>query len=76
MDENNRKPRRDAIATLILVLTGVIAFYIVAATLLVIIIELNDPSADTSGIVGSLSAMITGILGALLGLIAGRSDLK
>jgi hypothetical protein len=76
MDEDNRRPRRSAVETLVLVLTGVVAFYIVTATLLVVIIEVNDPTSDTSSIVSSLTAMITGVLGALLGLIAGRSDIK
>lgn len=76
MDAPNERPRRSAVEILVLVLTGVVAFYIVSATTLVIVIELNDPTSDTSGLVNSLSAMITGVLGALLGLIAGRSDVK
>ncbi|MET0787249.1 MAG: hypothetical protein ABWY25_11160 [Paenisporosarcina sp.] len=66
------KPPRDAIQTLILILTGVVAFYIVAATLAVIIIKMNNFAADVSGITNSLDTMITAILGALLGLLAGR----
>ena len=76
MDEDNRRPRRGAVEILILVLTGIVAFYIVTATLLVVIIEVNDPKSDTSNLVSSLTAMITGVLGALLGLIAGRSEIK
>jgi hypothetical protein len=66
------KPPRDAIQTLILILTAVVAFYIIAATLAVIIIKLNNFAADTSAITNSLDTMITAILGALLGLLAGR----
>jgi type IV secretory pathway VirB2 component (pilin) len=66
------KPPRDAIQTLILILTGIVAFYIVVATLAVVIIKLNNFSADVSGITNSLDTMITAILGALLGLLAGR----
>jgi|SoimicMinimDraft_4_1059732.scaffolds.fasta_scaffold182086_2 amino acid transporter len=70
------KPKRDAFQILVLILTVVVAFYIVGATSFVIIVELRDSNVDTSKITYSLNSMITAVLGALLGLIAGRSDSK
>jgi energy-converting hydrogenase Eha subunit A len=66
------KPPRDAISTLIIVLTGIVAFYILAATIAVVVIKIKNYSADVSAITNSLDTMITAILGALLGLLAGR----
>lgn len=72
-DKGPDPPRRTAIEILIIVLTGVVAFYIVLATLYVVFAELHNPEIDTSKITTSLSSMISGVLGALLGLIAGKS---
>lgn len=71
---DGEKPRRSAVDILIILLTMIVAFYIVAGTIAVIVIELNDPDTDTSRIADSLYTMITAILGALLGLLAGRSE--
>lgn len=71
---DNGKRQRSAIEILIILLTVIVAFYIVAGTIGVIVIELNDPLTDTSRIADSLYTMITAILGALLGLLAGRSE--
>jgi uncharacterized membrane protein len=70
----NDKPRRRIIEILILVLTAIVGFYIVSATIIVFVTELRDPRADTSDITNRLSDIVTGILVALLGLIAGRSQ--
>lgn len=76
MNDPKDKPPRDATQTLILILTGIVAFYIIGATGFVIIVELRDSSSDTSAVVDSLDTMITAILGALLGLLAGRGGDK
>jgi len=61
---------------MVLVLTGLVAFYLVAATVFVIVVEIVHPGTDVSKVTESLDTMITAILGALLGLIAGRSEEK
>jgi len=59
---------------MILALTFVVGFSILAAGATVAIIEIRDPTADTSRIVETLMTTISGILGALLGLIAGKAE--
>lgn len=61
------------IELLVLALTFVVAFSILAIGATVAIVEIRDPESDTSGVVQALLSLISGIMGALLGLIAGRS---
>ena len=70
----NNKPRRTVIEMMTLGFTAVVIFYIVLASIVVAIVEVNDPTVNTEGIVNSITALITGILGALLGLIAGKAE--
>jgi len=71
---NGSKPRRGVIEILILVLIIIVAFYILTTTIVIVTVKLSDPSIDTREITTGLQSMITGILGALLGLIAGRRE--
>jgi predicted Co/Zn/Cd cation transporter (cation efflux family) len=64
---------RSVVEIMVLVFTGLVAFTIVALGTLVAIIELRDPDQDTQPMVQSLFSLISATLGALLGLIAGRS---
>ena len=64
---------RSVIEILVLALTFVVAFSILAIGATVAIVEIRDPEADTSSVVQALLSLISGIMGALLGLIAGRS---
>jgi hypothetical protein len=81
---NEEPPRRrslgDALATrstvdiMILVLVFVVSVSILATGATVAVIEIAHPESDTTTVVESLTSTITGIIGALLGLIAGRSE--
>lgn len=68
------RPRRSVIEIMILTFTFVVALFILGFSVVVSVVKIKDPSADVTNITDRLSALITGILGALLGLIAGRSN--
>lgn len=51
-----------------------VAFAICGLGILIVIVEANNPEADTGVIANTLSTLVSGILGALLGLIAGKSQ--
>lgn len=70
---DDKGPRRPATDILIIVLTIIVAFFIISTTLYVIFAEIHDPLIDTSKIAEGLSNIISAILGALLGLIAGKT---
>ena len=56
-----------------LVFTFVVGFSILAIGTMIAVVEIRDPDTDTASITQALMTLISGILGALLGLIAGRS---
>ena len=45
----------------------------VGLSIIIIIVEVKHPEADTGLIVNTMMTLVGGILGALLGLIAGKS---
>lgn len=59
---------------IVLALTFVVAFAILATGATVAIIEIIHPETDTTSITDGLMTIVTGIVGALLGLIAGKND--
>jgi len=65
---------RSVVEIMILVLVMVVSIAILASGMTVAIIEITHPESDTTDIVDALTSTITTILGALLGLIAGRSE--
>ena len=65
---------RSVIEIMVLVFTFVVAFAICGLGILIVIVESNNPEADTGVIANTLSTLVSGILGALLGLIAGKSQ--
>lgn len=65
---------RPTLDLMVLMLTATVCFAILATGATIAIIEIKDPSADTSNIVQSLLSIISGILGALLGLLAGKRE--
>jgi len=58
---------------MVLVFTCVIAFSITGLSVMILIVEVRNPEADTGLIANTLMSLVSGILGALLGLIAGKS---
>jgi hypothetical protein len=67
---------RTVVELMILSLTFVVVFAILATGASVALIEILHPESDTTGIVDGLMTIVTGIVGALLGLIAGRNDVS
>lgn len=65
---------RSTIEIMVIVFTFVVAFFIVGLGILIVIVESNNPEADTGVIANTLSTLVSGILGALLGLIAGKAS--
>jgi hypothetical protein len=64
---------RSVIEIMVLVFTFIIGFFIVGLGVLIVIVEVKNPEADTGIIANTLASLVSGILGALLGLIAGKS---
>ena len=64
---------RSVLELMVLLFTATVCFSILATGAAVAIIEIKDSTTDTSGIVQSLFSLVSGILGALLGLIAGKA---
>jgi hypothetical protein len=58
---------------MVLVFTFVVALSITGLGFMIIWVEARHPEADTALIANTLMSLISGILGALLGLIAGKS---
>lgn len=65
---------RSVIEIMVLTFTFVVAISITGLGFLIIFAEINNPAADTGLIANTLMSLISGILGALLGLIAGKSS--
>jgi ABC-type amino acid transport system permease subunit len=65
---------RSTVELMILAFTLTVALSIMLTGATVAIIEIRDPTVDTSRITDMIVQIITTILGALLGLIAGRSE--
>ena len=65
---------RSVVEIMVLSFTLIVAGTIVATSATVMIVELLNPETDTTRIVESLTSIITSILAALLGLLAGQSS--
>jgi len=65
---------RSVIEIMVLVFTFVVGFAIVGLGVLIILVEARHPEADTGVLSNTLATLVSGILGALLGLIAGKSS--
>jgi hypothetical protein len=66
---------RSVIEIMVLTFTFVVAISISGLGFMIIFVELKNPAADTGLIANTLMSLISGILGALLGLIAGKSSI-
>jgi multidrug resistance efflux pump len=64
---------RSVLEIMILTFTFVVAFMVVGIGIMIIIVEMRNPEADTALVASTLMNIVSGIVGALLGLIAGKS---
>ncbi len=65
---------RSVIEVMVIVFTFVVAFFIVGLGLIIIWVEVKSPESDTGVLANTLGTLVSGILGALLGLIAGKGS--
>jgi hypothetical protein len=65
---------RSVIEIMILVFTFIVGFFIIGLSVLILVVETRNPDADTGIIANTLASLVSGILGALLGVIAGKSS--
>ena len=63
---------RSVIEIMVLTFTFVVGFAIVGLGVLIVVVESRNPEADTGVIANTLSTLVSGILGALLGVLAGK----
>jgi hypothetical protein len=65
---------RSVIEIMVLVFTGIVAFTLLGLGVIILVVEVKHPEADTALLVNTMMSLVSGILGALLGLIAGKSN--
>ena len=65
---------RSAIELMVICFTFIVGFSIIGLSIMILIVEVTNPEADTALIASTVMNLVTGILGALLGLIAGKSE--
>lgn len=65
---------RSTVEIMVLCFTFIVTFAICGMGTLIVVVEWKNPEADTAIIASTLMSMITGILGALLGLVAGKTQ--
>ena len=63
---------RTTIELMVLMLTATVCVAILLTGATIAVLEFKDPSIDTSSVVDILMTLVSGILGALLGLLAGE----
>jgi hypothetical protein len=66
---------RSVVEVMVLAFTFVIASAIIILGTAIAVVEIVNPNADTSGAATALFNIITGMMGALLGLLAGKSEM-
>ena len=67
---------RSVIEIMVITFTLVVAFMIVGIGVMIIVVESRNPEADTALVASTLMNIVSGIVGALLGLLAGKSGIN
>lgn len=67
---------RSVIELMVLVFVFIVAFTLVGLGIIILVVEIKHPEADTALLVNTMMSLVSGILGALLGLIAGQKGDK
>ena len=63
---------RSVVESMVVVFTVVVALCVLGLGAMVVFIEVRDPTADTDRIATLLMSLLSGIAGALIGLLAGK----
>jgi hypothetical protein len=61
---------------LVLMIAGTVCFMVLATGASIVVIEIVNPSADTSSAVRQVTGIINTLIGLLAGFLAGRTDLS
>jgi hypothetical protein len=67
---------RSVVEIMVIVFTLVVAFMLMGIGGMIIWVEARNPAADTALVASTLMNIVSGIVGALLGLIAGKSGIN
>jgi len=65
---------RSVVEIIVLTFTLVVGASLLGLGGIIAIIEIRDPATDTSAAVQSLVSVLSGIIGALVGLLAGKAE--
>lgn len=60
---------RTVIELMIIIFTFVVAFMLIGVGTMIIVVEMRNPNADTALVASTLMNIVSGIVGALLGLM-------
>jgi hypothetical protein len=66
---------RSVIEIMVLVFVFIVAFTLVGLGVIILVVEVKHPEADTALLINTMMSLVSGILGALLGLIAGKATI-
>ena len=64
---------RTVVELMVIIFTFVVAFMLMGVGTMIIVVEMRNPQADTALVASTLMNIVSGIVGALLGLLAGKS---
>ena len=64
---------RSVLELMVLTFVFIVAFTLIGLGVIILVVEVRHPDADTALLVNTMMSLVSGILGALLGLIAGKS---
>jgi hypothetical protein len=65
---------RSAVEIIVLLFTVTVSATLLLTGAAIVVIELANPAEDTSGAANALLNVISGVIGALLGLLAGKVE--
>lgn len=65
---------RSSVEIIVIVLTLVVAFVIVAMAIGLLIVEIKDPGTDTSVLTATLMSLTSAILGTLFGMLISKGE--
>lgn len=65
---------RSAVEIIVITLTFIVAFVIVAMSIGLLVVEIKDPETDTSVLTATLMSLTSAILGTLFGMLISKGE--
>ena len=65
---------RSAVEIIVIMLTFIVAFVIVAMSIGLLVVEIKDPETDTSVLTATLMSLTSAILGTLFGMLISKGE--